>query len=267
MKKSLCIRKYNLRCKKNLKKGTLRMVFLTDIHNRTKGEEGERLRQRIDECRPDLILVGGDVLVGKRDCETDTAADFIKELAECYPVWYANGNHEQRILRYAEEYGGMGERYESAIKKTKAVRLVNERADIRVKGIPVTIYGFDPDEKFYDKGFKKKGMKEALEKEFGTPDRESYTILLAHTPRYGKEYLEWGADLTLSGHYHGGVMMLGKRRGLITPDFRLFSGLCGGIRRAGESHMIVSSGVGEHTVPVRINNPREITLIEVEFLT
>lgn len=159
----------------------------------------------------------------------------------------------------------MGERYDQAVKATKAVRLINERADIQVNGIPITIYGFDPDEKFYDKGFREKGMEEALGKEFGRPEQERYTILLSHTPRYGREYLNWGADLTLSGHYHGGVMMLGKKRGLVTPDFRLFSGFCGGIRSQGESHMIVSAGVGEHTIPTRIHNPREITLIEVEF--
>lgn len=265
MKKTLCIRKYNLKCNKNLKNGTLRIVFLTDMHNKVRGGDGEKIWQLLEKCRPDLVLVGGDVMVGKPGREIATAAQFIRELSERYPVWYANGNHEQRISARPEEFGEMGERYDRAVKETRAVRLINRQAEFQVNDIPVTIYGFDPDEKFYDKGFRKKGMKEELEKVFGTPDEKSYTILLSHTPRYGKEYLSWGADLTLSGHYHGGVMLLGKRRGLVTPDFRMLSAFCGGIRSEGERHMIVSAGLGEHTIPVRIHNPREITLIEVDF--
>lgn len=86
MKKSLCIRKYKLKCRKNIKKGNMRIVFLTDMHNRTRGLEGEKIWQKVEECCPDLVLVGGDVLVGKPGRETDTAACFIKELSERYPV-------------------------------------------------------------------------------------------------------------------------------------------------------------------------------------
>ena len=59
--------------------------------------------------------------------------------------------------------------------------------------------------------------------------------------------------------------LLGKRRGLITPDYRLLASECCGIRNRGDSSMIVSAGAGEHTVPVRIHNPREITLLEIAF--
>lgn len=264
MKKHLCIRNYHLTCRRNLGTGTLRIVFLTDMHNCLQGEEGVKIRKRIEECCPDLILIGGDVLVGKAGKEIEAAVDFVKELSEAYLVLYANGNHEQRIHLHPEEYQDMGERYDKAIGKTKAVRLINRRADIDIKGIPLTVYGFDPDEAFYEKGFYKKGIQQELQKIFGAPDRERYTILLSHNPRYGEEYLQWGADLTLSGHYHGGVMLLGKKMGAVTPDFHIFSRFCCGIRSREESHMIVSAGVGEHTIPVRIHNPREITCIQLE---
>lgn len=265
MKKQLCIRKYHLTCHRNLGKGMVRIVFLTDMHNRIQGEEGEQVRQRIKECHPDLILIGGDVLVAKPGEEMETAVRFVEELSGEYPVWYANGNHEQRIRLHPETYGDMGESYDKAIDKTKAVRLMNRRADIEVNGIPLTIYGLDPDEKYYEKGLYKKGMAEELQRTFGTPEKERYTILLSHNPRYAKEYLQWGADLTLSGHYHGGVMLLGKHMGAATPDFHICSPFCCGIRSRQEAHMIVSAGVGEHTIPVRIHNPREITCIQLDF--
>ena len=56
----------------------------------------------------------------------------------------------------------------------------------------------------------------------GKPDPAHYGILLAHHPAYRSSYASYGVDLTLSGHYHGGVVGLGAHRGLVTPDFRLF---------------------------------------------
>lgn len=106
-------------------------------------------------------------------------------------------------------------------------------------------------------------MVEELEKRFGQPDPDRITILLAHNPRYKKEYLSWGATVTFCGHYHGGVMMFGKRRGAISPDFRLFPGECGGIHKKGEHAVIVSAGLGEHTIPLRIHNPRELTILRI----
>ena len=134
---------------------------------------------------------------------------------------------------------------------------------VEKKGIPLTICGLEPDERFYEKGRRKEGMVEELEKRFGQPDPDRITILLAHNPRYKKEYLSWGATVTFCGHYHGGVMMLGKRRGAISPDFRLFPGECGGINKKGEHAVIVSAGLGEHTIPLRIHNPRELTILRI----
>ncbi|MFR2718116.1 MAG: metallophosphoesterase [Ruminococcus sp.] len=266
MKKKICIREYHLQCSRTLgKPGKLRLAFLTDLHNRTEGEEGERIWELLDSAAPDLVLVGGDVLVGKPGKDIRAAVDFIKALAARYPVWYANGNHEQRITKHPEEYGVMGEIYDQEMKKTSAVRLINERAKVEIRGIPVTIYGFEPEERYYEKGMRKKGIRKDLEKQFGAPEKDCYTILLSHHPRYGKEYLDWGADLTLSGHYHGGVWLLGKQRGLITPDYRPLAGFCCGMRSREDSHMIVSAGVGEHTIPIRLHNPREVTVIQIDF--
>lgn len=265
MRKKLKIRRYNLKNERKIGKGKIRIAFLTDLHNCMEGKGGERLMSLLEKCRPDVVLVGGDVMIGKKGKEIWTAVRFIERLSANYKVLYANGNHEQRISLYSEQYGGMGELYDREIKKTEVIRLINQKIDLEIRGIPVTVYGLDPEKKFYDKGFRKESMTGELEKKFSNPEKERYTILLSHTPRYASDYLRWGADLTLSGHYHGGVMLLGKRTGLITPDYHIFSGLCCGIRRYRQSYMIVSAGLGEHTVPFRIHNPRELTVVDVEF--
>ncbi|MFQ6804070.1 MAG: hypothetical protein ACLRT5_03620 [Lachnospiraceae bacterium] len=130
----------------------------------------------------------------------------------------------------------------------------------------ITIYGLDLPEEYYRKGFRRKGMEGLLRETFGEPEKGRFTILLAHTPRYWREYLDWGASLTLSGHYHGGVCLLGKRRGLITPDYRSRWPLSAReYATEGTARLTVGAGAGEHTVPVRIHNPREITLLEIAF--
>ena len=97
----------------------------------------------------------------------------------------------------------------------------------------------------------------------GKPDPARYSILLAHHPAYRSSYASNGADLTLSGHYHGGVVGLGAHRGLVTPDFRLFSKNCRGLFLTGVTCQIISAGTGEHTIPVRIWNRRELIITDI----
>ena len=61
-------------------------------------------------------------------------------------------------------------------------------------------------------------------------------------------------------------MMLGKKRGAIAPDVRIFPGECGGMHQKNGCAVIVSAGLGEHTIPVRIHNPRELTIVRISAL-
>ena len=100
-----------------------------------------------------------------------------------------------------------------------------------------------------------------LESLIGIPYMEGIHVLLAHNPKYGNTYFSWGSDVILCGHYHGGVLRLSEHHGLTCPQFLLFPPFCCGDFHRGGSHMIVSAGLGEHTVPLRIHNPRELLLL------
>ena len=262
MKKTI-VREYQLPSSCIKGKQELTIAFLTDLHDQVTGEDGERIFHLLKEQEPDLVLVGGDVIVGKKGCDTSKAFAFLKRLSENYPVFYASGNHEQRISEHPEIYGEIGKNYETALKELPLIRLRNQKVQLEKKGIPITVYGLEPEEQFYDKGFRKDGMVKELKKHFGTPDTDRLTILLAHNPRYKKEYLSWGASMTFSGHYHGGVLRLDQNHGLTCPQYLLFPPFCCGEFKKGKQHMIVSAGLGEHTIPVRIHNPRELVLINL----
>ena len=102
----------------------------------------------------------------------------------------------------------------------------------------------------------------ALEELIGTPSKAGIHILLAHNPKYGNTYLSWGADLILSGHYHGGILRFNENHGLTCPQYLLFPPYCCGRFQSGRSTMIISAGLGEHTIPIRLHNPRELLVIE-----
>ena len=89
----------------------------------------------------------------------------------------------------------------------------------------------------------------------------SYHILLAHNPSYMEAYKEWGSDLILSGHLHGGCVRLPGIGGVITPQAFLFPKYSGERTVEGEQTIIVSKGLGTHTFNVRLFNPAEVITI------
>ena len=98
----------------------------------------------------------------------------------------------------------------------------------------------------------------------GKVDKSRYNILLAHNPDYLKQYAKWGADLVISGHVHGGIMRLPFLGGIIAPSFKIFPKYSGGLYEEGESKMILSTGLGSHTIPVRVFNPAQLVVLEID---
>ena len=84
--------------------------------------------------------------------------------------------------------------------------------------------------------------------------------------RQGVEYgsARWGADLTVSGHIHGGLMRLPVLGGVISPRLCLFPHYDGGRFTKAGREMILSRGLGTHTLPIRIFNPGELVVIHLK---
>ena len=93
------------------------------------------------------------------------------------------------------------------------------------------------------------------------PDPDHFQILLAHSPTHHAAYDAWGADLTISGHYHGGQVRLPLIGGVISTGWTLFPKYDMGMYALKNGKLIVSAGLGTHTIPLRINNPPEAVYI------
>lgn len=238
-----------------------RMVLLSDLHNKSFGKDNSRLIKRIDALAPDEILVAGDMLTATDGHDYSPALQLMEHLAGKYRIHYGMGNHEYRLGLYPEEYPGMYEGYLQGLRSAGIEPLINERTYLPAWNVDVC--GVQIDRRFY-KHFRKAGMETSyLTKLLGDPREDAFQILIAHNPAYFETYGDWGADLVVSGHVHGGIMRLPVLGGVLSPSLTLFPKYDGGRFERGKSTMILSRGLGSHTLPLRIFNPGELVVIDL----
>ena len=252
---------YDLRSEKI--KSPVKIVMLADLHNHVYGEHNEILLGEIEKISPDFVCLAGDMLIGNSQIPYDAAQETVMALATEYPVFYGLGNHEARMNTDRGNYGTLYDDYMEPLKSMGVQVLVNEHAFIHVGNNRFCIYGYNLPQKYFKKFNRYVFEVSRIEEELGgcEASEECYTILLAHNPVYFEQYAAWGADLTLSGHLHGGIIRLPRIGGIITPQARLFPRYSAGRYHIGKREMIVSRGLGTHTIPIRFNNPPELSVI------
>lgn len=235
-------------------------VFLSDLHNQEFGPGNQKLLAAVEQIRPDFAVIGGDMMVTKGTCEMEPALRLTKALAARYPVYYGNGNHETRMEEHPERYGGAYSRFVREILRAGVVYLSNSEA---VDG-DLAITGIDLPKKYYEKFRPARMTARDVEDLAGSADRERFQILLAHSPLFFDAYRGWGADLVLSGHFHGGTIRLPLLGGVMTPQYQFFLPCCGGEFEEDGKRMIVSRGLGTHSIPIRFNNKPQLVVVHLK---
>lgn len=253
------IREYDCSSKKLEK--DMKIVLLSDMHNKSFGKNNWKLVRSINEVCPDLILIAGDMYTAAKGQGAGEVQTLMESLADKYSVYYGNGNHEQKTALYPKEYGNVYQDFAKELERLGVRHLVNQKASLASPKI--MIYGLELDREYYRKFKNKKMDKGYLDRLLGKPNSLEYNILIAHNPDYFEDYAAWGADLVVSGHVHGGLMRLPFLGGVISPTMRLFPKYDGGIFETGSSSMVLSRGLGTHTLPVRIFNPGELVIIRL----
>lgn len=243
-------------------KGSYRAVVLADLHNKQYGKDNRLLLEEIDRCKPDGIWIVGDIPTATPGKKLDTALKFVGALAGKYPIFYGNGNHEHRMKLYPQTYGNMAQEYEKGLAKIGVSPMVNVKREIKEHNI--TVYGAEIARNYYKRFGTENMDKDYLEELLGGAKEENFCVLLAHNPDYFPAYAKWGTDLVLSGHVHGGMVRIPGWKGVISPSVRLFPKYDGGKFVIDDSTMILSRGLGMHTIPVRLFNPAEIVVVELE---
>lgn len=238
------------------------VVFLSDLHDMSYGRGNERLLQEIRNQDPEAVFVGGDMIVGTQQPHMHAALSLMDELTKRYPVYCANGNHEHRMYEQPEKYGEAYTAYSEKIRSFGVHLLENEHEKFQIRKMRFTVWGFELSQKYYGRRGKASLRPEQITEKLGRPGDDSFHILLAHHPAYFGAYAAWGADLVLAGHYHGGIVRLPLAGGLISPQLQLLPQYSRGMFVEKGSRMIVSAGLGSHTIKLRVNNPPELVVID-----
>lgn len=240
-----------------------RAVILSDLHNKQYGRENSVLLETIEKEQPDFILIVGDMITAKPGYSMEKTLKFLKKLAQEYPVYYGLGNHEQRLKLYPGKYVNMEKRLFTALEECRVKVLENDYQEVDDSGL--LIYGLELDSVYYKRRGVPRMEKEYLPGVLGDRKPDKCSVLLAHNPDYFPAYAEWGADLVLSGHVHGGLVRVPiLNKGVLSPSVRFFPKYDGGLFREKNSTMILSRGLGMHTLPIRLFNPGDLIVLDLK---
>ena len=215
------------------------IVQVSDLHNQFFGNKQSTLLKEIEKADPDMIVVTGDI-VDSTHTSYKIALDFVEGAVKIAPVYYVTGNHEGRLA---------GKKLDEFYEKMK---------DLGVIFLDDTYIEYD---EYILAGIADSSLDSFSA--YGAFDDSKPVIMLAHEPQYVDLYQSLGADLVLSGHYHGGQIIIPGVGGLISPEFEFFPKPYNGINDYSGMKLVLSRGLGNSVVPVRINDYPELVVVKV----
>ena len=237
-----------------------KIVVVSDFHNAKFGDNNDVLVEKISKENPDIIAITGDLVDSSRT-DIDIAISFVSRLSKIAPCYYVTGNHEVWIgEKNLEEL-------EERLLAENVKVLHNESVILENEGEVIVFAGIDdPDFKDRDTAVQEyieKIQIQEIKMERGEKV-PTYTILLSHRPETFNAYVTEDIDLVLAGHAHGGQFRLPFIGGMIAPNQGFFPKYDAGVYVKNKTTMIVSRGIGNSVIPVRIGNRPEIVVIELE---
>ena len=223
-----------------------RIAHVSHLHNATIGKGNRRLLTAIRDAQPDSIVITGD-LIDSRRTDMDVAFDFVREAAQIAPVLYVSGNHEAR-LDYPAIRQGLREAGANILDDDKMILGDGENS---LAFLGLADQSFSSAEEMSEK------LDSLLQETAG------YRTLLCHRPELFEIFQKKDIDLMLSGHAHGGQVRLPFIGGLYTPDQGLFPKYDAGLYEAEGSRLLISRGLGDTILPLRIGNRHTLLVIEL----
>ncbi len=214
------------------------IVQISDLHNQFFGVGQKALLDEIKNADPDIIVVTGDV-IDVSHTNYGLAKQFFEGAVKIAPVYYITGNHE--VWLYGEKFDAFLEDIEAM----GVTFLDGETAALDNMILAGTVDGREV-------------------REYNWEDETKLKLLLAHEPSNYTNYKNTGADIILAGHVHGGQVIIPGKGGLLSPDFGFFPEFYGGEYTSDNSTMIVSRGLGNSVLPVRINDYPEIVVLKIK---
>ena len=223
------------------------ILQISDLHNKSFGKDNSHLLNHVKTIAPDIIVITGD-FIDRRNSDIEISLDFARLAVNIAPVYYVSGNHENGSAKY--------EKLKSELEYIGVKVLDNKIAELKIRSSSINLIGIK-DYSFYDD---EKSFPKDLQ---SLVNRDQFNILLSHRPELMDIYVESGVDLSLTGHTHGGQIRLPLIGGIASPDQGLFPKYDSDIHLENTTSMIVSRGLGNSIIPVRVFNRPELVVINL----
>jgi predicted MPP superfamily phosphohydrolase len=215
-----------------------RVGFMTDVHRSASvpHELVESAVTRLMAERPDLILLGGDYVTWRDRQFVEPAADAVRGLSAPHGVFGVLGNHDD-------------DREVPAAMAARGVEILKDaRTRLTIEGESLDLIGI----RYWT----------TRARDLATIARGAAkaSILLAHNPSRLKDAAALALPLMLSGHTHGGQIVLPGLGAVAARSFPIVAGT--GVRD--NTTAFVSRGVGTVFVPIRLNCPPEVAVLTLQ---
>ena len=213
----------------------VRIALLTDIHHSAL-VGSEDVRAAVDltlSLKPDIIVLGGDYVTFADRAFVEPVAELLAPLRAPHGVFAILGNHDD------DKY------MPAALTRHKIEVLKDQRARVELRGHALELAGI----RFWTR--RTQAIDDVVKNARDT------VLLLAHDPRRLTEAAELKVGAVLSGHTHGGQVVLPGVGALAKTRFPILQGL----GRRESTSIFVSRGIGTVYVPIRINCPPEVAVV------
>lgn len=223
----------------------LTIVQISDLHDATFGVNQAELVEKVKDASPDMIFITGDLIDSNR-YDLENSLDVVEQVVSIAPVYFVTGNHE--IATNDVDH------IKTALSDLGVNVLSNEEQWIEREGEQIRIIGIeDP--------LNGLSVEEALS---SFDQTDAFTMVLSHRPETFQDYVDNNLDVVFSGHAHGGQFRIPGLGGLVAPGQGLFPEFTAGVYKENETSMIVSRGLGNSVIPIRIFNTPEIIVVTLK---
>ncbi|MDD6328773.1 MAG: metallophosphoesterase [Lachnospiraceae bacterium] len=226
-----------------------RIVQISDLHNAYLWFDEDYIVDAVLKEQPDMIVITGD-LVDSNHTNIDKAVRQVKGLAQIADTYYVTGNHEF-LLSDAKQ-----ETLLARLQDAGVIVLQDDYVMVSDYGKPFALIGIE------DTSLQGSALEDVTNR-IDAEQGHCFKVLLAHEPQYLEDYAREDVDLVFSGHAHGGQFVLPGIGPLVAPQQGFRPEFAKGEYICGNTHMIVSAGIGNSIVPVRLFNYPEVVVVDV----
>lgn len=230
-----------------------KILHISDLHNKEFGSKQNRLLSKIEMTNPDIIVITGD-LIDSNHTDIDIAMELIHGAIDIAPIYYVSGNHEFSSGLYSDLKSKM-ENVGVVVLEDQKIEVFHGNESIDIIGLSDPLFS-GSDSLEYGDDIEIKNLLNTL-----SEGNTNLKILLSHRTELFDLYSDSNVDLAFTGHAHGGQFRLPFIGGLYAPGQGFFPELTEGIHTKNNVSMIISRGLGNSIVPVRIFNRPELVIV------